>query len=500
MIGLLFRGRAKMEPIGTIIQYFPFIDNETKTILENVMMEASDYYDFVQRLCELVLTTDSPVMVVYFAIHFSMIALEYKPIDKIREKYGHHQILGPNLFASSAYLGRYEDLEKVHEMADAILVDDPADWIKLEMYFMKFEADMKNYPKTMYKESTMDKIRELIDSDPNFGYYEIVLMDHLALRSQVDGDSKEQLRCVERGIEYAEKFDDKLREAHLLIQKGFLLMNSDRRQSRDSFQRAYQIVESYLEIPGMYSNIVYYQSILDATRGEFDKAIEGCMRVITIRERIGVENGNAASFLAIYYNMIDDPESGLEWGRLTEEQFSSRPYLINLAILFQIWSLILLKRIIEAQALLDSSRESILKSGSEYQFGWFHFVSGLLELEHGNSELAISNIEQALKIFERMGTLLLAELIFLYYLARIEIFSNVSEGVLSNYLAILEEKAISDDLPGFLGLVLLLKADIAIENGDEILLGDVVAQIRPLVEKKKISFLNVHLEQLQRKQ
>ncbi len=103
------------------------------------MTEASDYYDFVQRLRDLVLKNDSPVMVVYFAIHHSMIALDYKPIDKIRAKYGNHQILGPNLFYSSAYQGTYEDVAKVHELADAVLATQPEDWIALEMNFMKFE-------------------------------------------------------------------------------------------------------------------------------------------------------------------------------------------------------------------------------------------------------------------------------------------------------------------------------------------------------------------------
>ena len=52
-------------------------------------------------------------------------------------------------------------------MADAILATEPEDWIALEMHFMKFEADMRNYPTTIYKNSTMQKIRELIDSNPD---------------------------------------------------------------------------------------------------------------------------------------------------------------------------------------------------------------------------------------------------------------------------------------------------------------------------------------------
>jgi len=140
-----------MDPIGTITCYFPFIDEDTKNVLETVMSEASDFYDFVHRLGDVVLKSDSTVMVVYFAIHFSMIGMEYKLVDMIREKYGHHTVLGPNLFFSSAYQGTYEDVKKAHELADAVLATEPDDWLALEMHLIKFEVDMRNYPKTMYK-------------------------------------------------------------------------------------------------------------------------------------------------------------------------------------------------------------------------------------------------------------------------------------------------------------------------------------------------------------
>ncbi|UCH04728.1 MAG: hypothetical protein JSW05_00785 [Candidatus Thorarchaeota archaeon] len=238
-----------MDPIGTIAQYFPVIDEDTKNVLESIMTEASDYYDFVKRLRDLVINTDSPVMVVYFAIHHSMIAMDYKLIDEIREKYEGHQILGPNLFFSSAYQGTYEDVKKVHELADAVLATQPEDWIALEMYFMKFEADMIDYPASMYQTSTMEKIRQLIDSDPRFGFYETVLNDHLGLRAHVDGDTAELIRCYDRGLRFAEQFDDRLRVAHFLIRKSNAIMNQDRKRSRELLEEAYQIVDSSLEIP-----------------------------------------------------------------------------------------------------------------------------------------------------------------------------------------------------------------------------------------------------------
>jgi tetratricopeptide (TPR) repeat protein len=488
-----------MEPIGTITQYFPFIEEETKDVLELVMTEASDYYDFVQRLRSLVLDTDSPVMVVYFAIHHSMIAMDFKYIPKIGEKYGHHQILGPNLFAASVRLGDYENVKKIHELADAVLATKPKDWIALEMHFMKFEADMKNYPRTMYQTSTMNHIRKLIDSDSRFGFYEIVLNDWLAVRSQIDGDTEERLRCIDRGIEYAKKFDDKLRLAHLLTHKGSITMNFNRRTSRTALEEAFQLVESSLGNPSTYSTIVYYLGLLDAIRGEFDSAIDRCTKSATLQERAGLDTGNAASFLSIFYNVIGEPESGLEWGRMAEDQFRGRPYLIYHAVLFQIWSLILLKQLTKAQALIDSSRETILKSGNEDQLAWFHFVSGLLEMEDGDLSLALSSIEQGLKIYEQQGSMLLMENIFLYQLAKIEILSCSSGEVVSPSLAILEERAISEDLPGFLGMALILKADIALLNNEEGILRELIPQIQSLTEKRGLQFLKPYFGSLQKR-
>jgi tetratricopeptide (TPR) repeat protein len=489
-----------MDPMGTITQYFPFIDEETKEVLEKVMTDASDYYDFVHKLGELVLKTDPQIMVVYFAVHHCILALEYPLIDMIREKYDErHLILGPNLFITSAFEGTYEDVKRVHELADAVLATEPEDWIALEMNFMKFEADMINYPTTIYQESTLERILELIDSNPDFGFYEIILNDYQSHRALTDGDSEERFRCTERGIEIAKKYDDRLRIAHLLIWKANILMNQDRKQSRDILEQAYQVVDSSLGLPGFYADILYNLSMLDAIRGEFDSAIRRGLEAVNFRERAGLETGNASYFLALYYNIIGEAESGLEWGCMAEDQLQSRPYLINRAVLNQIWSLILLKRITEAQALIDTIRESIMKSGDEKQLAWLHYVTGAFEIEQGDFSLALSSIEQALRIIEEQGSSYLMELFFLHQLARIEVYSFQPGEDVSPSLAILEDKALSQDLPGILGQVLLLKAEIALLNNDEALLREIIPQLQTLSDKENLHFLKPQFEILLRK-
>ncbi|MHA1577702.1 MAG: hypothetical protein ACTSU3_10115 [Candidatus Thorarchaeota archaeon] len=485
-----------MEPMGTITQYFPFIDQETKKVLEDHMSEASDYYDFVLKLCGFVLENDSPVMVVYFAIHHAILTYEFKLINNIGEKYGEHQILGPNLCFASVYQGIYEDCQRVRELADTILASQPEKWIELEMQFLKFEVDMRNYPKTMYSTSTFDRIRELIDSDPRFGYYESVLYDYLAIRAHVDGDTDERINCLRKGLENAKKYDDRVYVAYLQIELANVIMNFDRKESRDLLENAYKLVDSSIGTPIYFADIVYYLSILDAIRGDFDIAISRLLDAVNIRERAGSSTANPSYFLSTFYNVIGEPESGLEWGLMTEEQFKGTPMMIDRARMNQIWSLIMLGRKAEAQLLLESNRESIVKSGVESQLAWLHFVTGILEREQGDLTLAISSIEQGLKIYEQQGTAILMELIFSYELAKAEVLSCSEREVVSPSLALLEEKALTEDLPGILGQVLLLKAEIALLNNDHTLLREIIPQLQSLCDQKNLQFLKPHYDRL----
>ena len=235
---------------------------------------------------------------------------------------------------------------------------------------------------------------------------------------------------------------------------------------------------------------------MDSIRGDFDSAVKLCLQALTILERAGLETGNESLLLSRLYNIIGESESGLEWACMAEEQFKGRPYMINLGILVQIWSLILQKKLPEAQILLDTTRESILKSGDETQLAWLHFVTGLFEIERGDYSLASSSIEQSLRIYERFKWGLPYRTMFLHHLAKIEVYSSdTAEGVFPS-LAILEEKAITEDLPGIQGQVLLLKGRLAIMNDDEALLREILSQLRLLIEEDNLEFLKPHLENL----
>ncbi|MFW9963884.1 MAG: hypothetical protein ACFFCX_09995 [Candidatus Sifarchaeia archaeon] len=483
-----------MEPLGTITVYFPFIDEEAKDILETTMQAAHDYYDFVNSLIDLVLETECSDLIVYFAVHHAIQLLDVKSINKIGRKYSHLPIIMPNLFFTTAFQGYSEDLDNVRKAADEVLATQPDGWLVLEMRFMKFESETWQYPNVQHDSSNLETILKMIKKEPNFGFYEAIYYSNLAACAHIDGDSKERIQCNEKAIEITRKFDDKIRLAYNLREKANIVESQDRRLAKELLFEAGNLM-NFLGSKEGYSQVYESVSYLEAIRGEFNSAIEHYLEVVSIRESLGLETGWISLMLSTLYNIIAEFESGLEWGRMAEEQYMHAPKQQPRAVLNQVWSLIALRKISEATAILNTIRESIVKSGQETLLAWLNFITGLLELEDGDLTSAISSIEEALKIYEAREDLLM-QILFLHNLAKIEVYkSNVTSEVFP-YLTLLEERAISEDLPGILGQTLLLKSEIALLQNDDPRLREIIQQLRPLSQEPKMAFILPSFEKL----
>ena len=487
-----------MEPIGTITMYFPFLDDESRTLLQEIMDDANNYHDFVMCLNERVLNENVPDLAIYFAIHHSALLLDMDGIEAIGKKYGKLPILRPNLFYASVHQGNLDDLEKVHESADQVLVTDPPDWLAIEMRFLKFEADLLQYPKTLYDTNNLEKLEELIRSSPDFAFFENILYDCYRERAARDGDLEEKIRSTNQAIMSAENHDDLVRLAwHLRIKSDYLRSESTI-EARDSLLRAYEVMDSLGNTAGIASTLLYLARLY-ATRGEYDQAIEQTLESIRIRESMDLPRGSNAILLSTLYNAAGDPNAGLEWARYAEIDFDSNPSLYPRAILNQAWSLILLGRKTEARVMIDTIHEDVMKSGLEVLLAWLYFITGVLDLDEGNTDSATSNIRNALELYEGKSAIEYA-LIFLYYLARIDVFQAcrkvdkiTSEGSLP-WLTLLEERAKSDDLPGILGLSYILKARMALAINDNDSLRASVDAIRTLSREFNLTFLDSTLE------
>ncbi len=478
--------------------YFPFLDNESRNLLQSTMDAAENYHDFVMRLNATVLNEEAPDLAIYFAIHHSALLLDIASIEEIGKKYGKILILRPNLFYARVHQGNVDDLPKIHEAADQVLFGNPPTWLAIETRFLKFEADLLQYPKTLYDTSNLEELERLIHGSPEFRFFESMLFDYYRERASRDGDLENKIRYTEMAIKSAEECDDIVRLAWYLRIKTDYLRGVNVREAKESLTRAYEIMESLGNTAGIAS-ILLYLARLSATRGEYDLAIEQVSKAIQIREEMELPRGPHAVLLSTIYNAIGQPEAGLEWARYAEIDYDSNPAIRLRAIFNQIWSLIMMERTTEAQVQLDSIREEVMKSGLEILLAWLYFITGLLDVLERDFESATSNIGNALELYETKSSIEYA-LIFHYHLAKIEVYWTCYQGEYSTargttpWLALLEEKAASDDLPGFLGLVCLLKVKLAINQGDDDALRENIGVIRNLCNEYGLEFLDTFLE------
>lgn len=476
-----------MQPLGSITVYFPFIDNETKTILKTTMEKASDYSDFVKLLKELALETDCSDLIVYFTIHHAAQLLDLKAIDLIGQKYPDIPMVKPNIGFARHFQGKTDDFENVIQSANDVLAANPADWLEIEMRFMRFEAETFNYPAMIPDSSNMETITDMISNDSRFNFYNTVFYSNVARIANIDGNYDEWERCNQIALDNAREHDDQIRLAYCLTEKA-LISSSNRVLARELLLEALEIMDILGSIDG-YAQVLEHIGLLEMIRGEFTSSIENYLKVVSIREGLDIETAIPSLMLSSLYNSVGEYESGLDWGRMAEAQFENRPFLKPRAVMCQIWSLVLLNRVAEAVLILDSVHELILKSGRQNNLAWLHFVMGLIEFSKSNPMGALSSIEESLKIFEASEGMLRYQSMSLYYLAKIEVAVADENTEIFPYLALLEERALSEDLPGILGQALLLKSDVALIQKDDSTLRDIVQRLSDLTQDPRVSFL-----------
>ncbi|MFX1272245.1 MAG: hypothetical protein ACFFAX_11200, partial [Promethearchaeota archaeon] len=480
-----------------ITRYFPLIDIETRRIIESVMGNSYNFRNFVQALSDGVCELKAPDQTIFLAVHFAAMLFDFECLDKISKAHGKLPIIRPNLFFGSAIQGRPEDFEKVRKSAADVLSGHPPDWLTLEMLMVKLEAENAEYPTQVYDASTYDAIVGMIEENEDFDFYISRLKDTMTIRAIRDGDVDRALDLNQEAIENAEKNDDVNRLAHLLRTRAGIIQSADRLESQELLHRAKGLMDSMGDRGGL-ADVLFLLSKLESIRGDYDSAIENNLESVRLWESVGMPTGMPSLTLSTLYNVIGDCDSGLEWARMAEGELASRPVYQPRAILNQAWSMTLQRRSPEARQLLDSVRESMMRSGLESNLGWLYFISSIIDAAEEDYSSAAMSVEESLDIYERSGGLV-SFYICLHHRASIEVYSE-HEDPSSDYessgpwLTLLEEKAHSEDLPGILGRALLLKAASLRMKGAESESLRAIEQLASLVNEWNLEFLRPAVE------
>lgn len=156
-----------MKSMGTITKYYPFIDEETKTILDSLMKDSSSYYDFVQGLCHVVLESDVPTNLAYIAaVQVWWCRLEDE-IGLINQKFKDVPQIVP---WGNIHVSLERDQIRFHDaIVKAIghLVEEETDdWILTELHLLHAHFHWPVFGDIPSQLEPVGKARELIDANP----------------------------------------------------------------------------------------------------------------------------------------------------------------------------------------------------------------------------------------------------------------------------------------------------------------------------------------------
>ena len=451
-----------MRPLGTITKYFTFFNSETCKTLESIMNDALHYADFAKRLCKYVHSIDAPENLVFFSICHASNTQNFGIARKMMENYRRMPLV-------DFY---FIDMHKELEAINSILETNPEDWIKFNLHSFRFLHALTHSLGSALQNRSLEEMKRLVQNNSELKCFEDRLLFNEAYLFYHEEKQNEALECLQKALVIAKKYNDRWSVADILWhitmnirnfpKKGLLIV--------DEIEK---IIEELGYLP-RHSGLWNLRAALHRTRGEFDATIDNYLKCLQCMQSASSRTTGRfiPNNLAFTYNLIGDGEEALEWARMSiaAKPFASmNPSIRANSYLNMARALINLGRLEEAEYNLDIGRELALDIGLDRIVSLMHVATGLLERAQGDVQTAMQTFQKALEISEGKNRHFPIEGI-LYCLAESEImlfthFDDQTQDDVGPWLTRLETESREKDFPGYLGLALLLKAQLRMNQG-----------------------------------
>ncbi|MFW9788820.1 MAG: hypothetical protein ACFFE2_14595 [Candidatus Thorarchaeota archaeon] len=383
-----------MEPLGTITKYYQFIDEEAKSILDSLMEESSSYYDFVNRLCDVVLENEVPVNLSYLAaVHSWWCRLEDKK-GMIQERYKDVPCIRPWGYAHNSYQRDqilYHD--EVVEGIDKTLQSSIEDWMETELHLLHA---FYHWPGGVIPDllEPVEKAKTLIDSNPHLNCFSPLVYAFEAMVKAREACREESIDLVERGREIAETYDDAPFIYMNILEHATFLRNSGVQESIALFEELYQLAQD-LEVPYFLGETLHDSALVFETAGEYDLALSSHVEKMKV---YGLED-TPDIFPGRIYATMGDGEKAIASINAYFDFYETVETPVF--YLWKAWALALVDNFEEAERTLEIAYSMIIKSGVERALGNYYHFTGVVELRRGNLLEAIDLFEKAWEIAER---------------------------------------------------------------------------------------------------
>ena len=495
-----WKDASDMKPLGSITMYFPFVNDETRATMENLMNQAYNYHNFTTLLCEKALLDDAIESIVFLAYLHAFNIYSIEEMEKLSRRYSEHPIIKPFHLWMRSYTGIETDWKKFREAIHIALSLDIEDWVTVEMHLLLLSAYGMQPHWGPEESHSLEKLDNLLSSNPNLECYSSrVFYYHSVLPYD---DSNKALTYLVQSLEIAKKYDDRYRVAMMQISIAiyYLQVDADTKLATDMLMLA---KKEFVQLGGSYGTAVvhYCMGSVSTFRGEFSLAIEYYQEATSYMERVSHPHEYIVLSLAESHYEIGNYETTIELGSMGLTAVSHVPYWSAVANLQLARAKTELGILEETSDHLGTAKAIILKSGREGLLASYYESSGILDRVEGNLESAIHAFKESYDISQRNNDYQRTN-IALLRLAETEVMqfqsneTNRSQDSSGPWLDELQTMAANRDLPGILALALLLKAELRFKQDQKEDADDILRDVRELAQQPGLRYLSEKVDKL----
>ncbi|MFX1484625.1 MAG: hypothetical protein ACFFCP_15715 [Promethearchaeota archaeon] len=389
-----------MESFGTITNFYPFLSEKTREIVESVLSESEGYDDFVKRLVDLILVQKETDDLTYFTTLHAWISSEPVTFDRLRPRLLGDVVLKP--WSYWDFKGPSEEFRHSYKQA---LESSPESWVRLHLLILGVIFQPEQYE----RQKALEESKELVESEPELICFSAENHVRQGWFDRFAADIKGAMNNFQKAQKIAERCDDVIISLEAQCELAGCLKESDVFQALSLLEDAYQTFKSI--------GANYWASIkagdmglLHTIIGEYDLAVEFYLEADQFAESSVWDRQAHAYVFARIYCDIDLPEDSLEWIKnfmdwedLTPEIMESLPeYSTRYVSLALARTLIEMNRLEGVSQLLDKTHKLILETGRDDQLLDFNYVNGLFEVAFGNLSAGLQSMADALAEAERL--------------------------------------------------------------------------------------------------
>ena len=148
-----------MKSIGAITNVIPFLSDKISNILRAIMNSSLSYSDFLNRIAEHILENKShPLLVLFVVVKISFANAKYNILNSIFNKYHRYNLIQPYILRYQVPLDRATP-EDVIKSTDRVLNETQNNWVRFEMYILRFWCASTHSVGSFISEEAINQIR-----------------------------------------------------------------------------------------------------------------------------------------------------------------------------------------------------------------------------------------------------------------------------------------------------------------------------------------------------